>query len=51
MSVPAGFSSDGLPLTVQFVGAPHGESTLLALAAEIEQARSWLPRRPPAFDC
>ncbi len=38
-------------LAVQFVGAPHGESTLLALAAEIERERSWLPHRPAAFDC
>jgi amidase len=51
MSVPAGFSKQGLPLAVQFVGAPHGEPRLLALAAEIEAARSWVAHRPRAFDC
>jgi amidase len=51
MSVPAGFSADGLPVAVQFVGAPRGESTLLALAAEIERERSWPAHRPAAFDC
>jgi amidase len=51
MSVPAGFSKHGLPLAVQFVGAPHGERTLLALAAEIEAARSWVAHRPREFDC
>jgi len=50
-SVPAGFSKEGLPLAVQLVGAPHAERTLLALAAQIEEARSWLPHRPPGFDC
>ena len=51
MSVPAGFSKHGLPLAVQFVGAPQGEPTLLALAAEIERERPWPAHRPAAFDC
>jgi amidase len=50
-AVPAGASSDGLPLSVQLVGAPRGEGTLLALAAQIEAARSWLPHTPPGFGC
>ena len=50
-SVPAGFDPQGLPLAVQLVGQPHAEGTLLALAEEIEQSRSWLPHRPRAFDC
>ena len=40
-SVPAGFSSDGLPLAVQIVGRSHDEGTLLALAAQIEAERLW----------
>jgi amidase len=48
-SVPAGFTSDGLPLAVQLVGRPHGEGTLLALSEEIEAARPWGPHRPAAF--
>jgi amidase len=51
MSVPAGFSRHGLPLAVQFVGAPYQERTLLSLAAQIEAARPWVPHRPRAFDC
>ncbi|MFL5893497.1 MAG: amidase [Thermoleophilaceae bacterium] len=46
-SVPAGFSSDGLPRAVQLVGRAHDETTLLSLAAQIESARPWADRRPP----
>jgi amidase len=46
-SVPAGFDGDGLPLAVQLAGRPRDEATLLALAAQIEQARPWADRRPP----
>jgi amidase len=45
-SVPAGFDHDGLPLAVQLVGRPDDEATLLALAAQLEQARPWAHRRP-----
>ncbi|MEA2481584.1 MAG: amidase, partial [Thermoleophilaceae bacterium] len=47
-SVPAGFDEEGMPTAVQIVAGPGGEATLLALAAEIEQARPWADRRPPA---
>jgi amidase len=47
MSVPAGFSEDGLPLAAQIVGRPHAEATLLSLAAQIEAGRPWADRRPP----
>jgi amidase len=47
-SVPAGFDADGMPMAVQLVARPDGEATLLALAAQIEQARPWAHRRPPA---
>ena len=46
-SVPAGFDADGMPMAVQLVGRPGDEATLLALAAQIEQARPWAHRRPP----
>ena len=46
-SVPAGMSSDGLPLAVQLVGRPGAEATLLSLAAQLEAARPWADRRPP----
>jgi amidase len=46
-SVPAGFDRRGLPLAVQLVARPDDEATVLALAAQIEQARPWADRRPP----
>jgi amidase len=46
-SVPAGFSPDGLPLSVQIVGRPEDEGTLLSLAAQLEAERPWADRRPP----
>ena len=48
-SVPAGFDADGLPRAVQFVARPNDEATLVALAAQIEDARPWTQDRPPAF--
>jgi amidase len=46
-SVPAGYNDDGLPLSVQIVGRPEDEGTLLSLAAQIEAERPWADRRPP----
>jgi amidase len=47
MAVPAGFSQEGMPLSVQIVGRPGDEATLLSLAAQIEAERPWSGRRPP----
>ena len=46
-AVPAGFTAEGLPLSVQLVGRPDDEDTLLSLAAQIEAERPWADRRPP----
>jgi amidase len=46
-AVPAGFTREGLPLSVQLVGRPDDEATLLSLAAQIEAERPWADRRPP----
>ena len=46
-AVPAGLDPEGLPLSVQLVGHPHAEATLLSLAAQIEAERPWAQRRPP----
>jgi amidase len=40
-SIPAGMSANGLPLAVQLIARPHDEPTLLAVAAQLEQARPW----------
>jgi amidase len=47
ISLPMFDGDDGLPLGVQLVGRPAGESELLALAAQVEAARPWADRRPP----
>ena len=48
ISLPLFAGDDGLPLGVQLVGRPAGEGPLLALAAQLEAARPWAARRPPA---
>jgi amidase len=48
-SVPAGFGSDGLPRSVQIVGRPNDEATLLSLAGQIEAERHWAQSRPAEF--
>ncbi len=47
MAVPAGFSAEGMPLSVQIVGRPGDEATLLSLAGQIEAERPWADARPP----
>jgi amidase len=37
---------EGLPVGVQIIGRPGAESTLLALAAQIEAAKPWGQQRP-----
>lgn len=46
MAVPLHWSEQGMPFGAQFA-APYGdEATLLALAAQLEQAAPWSDRRP-----
>jgi amidase len=45
--VPIGFGEDALPTSVQIVGKPLGEDTLLQVAGQIEAARPWAHQRPP----
>lgn len=45
-AVPFGWTADGLPIGVQFVGRFGDETTLLKLAAQIEAARPWANFRP-----
>ena len=49
-SVPAGWTDEGLPLSVQLVGRPNDEGTLLSLAAQLESETGWPERRPPTED-
>ncbi|MHB8532204.1 MAG: amidase [Solirubrobacteraceae bacterium] len=48
-ALPAGFSATGLPLSVQLVGRPADEATLLSLAGQLEAERPWAQRRPARF--
>jgi amidase len=45
--VPWGLDGDGIPTSVQLVGKPFDEATLLSLSAQLEAARPWVQRRPP----
>ncbi|HVL32168.1 MAG TPA: amidase [Actinomycetota bacterium] len=49
ISVPAGFSPDGLPVGVQLVGDAAAERTIISAAAQLERARPWTERRPPIW--
>jgi amidase len=46
-AVPWGLDRNGVPLSIQLVGRPNDEATLLAVGAQIEAARPWAQRRPP----
>lgn len=41
MSLPAGFSSSGLPIGLQLIGKPFGEETILRAGHAFEQATEW----------
>lgn len=47
ITVPCGFSKDGLPIGLQIAGPAFGEATVLALAYAYQQSTDWHSRRPP----
>ncbi|NBC95857.1 MAG: amidase, partial [Deinococcus-Thermus bacterium] len=47
LSLPLGWSRDGLPLGMQLVGPIGGEARLLKVGADLERAMPWSDRRPP----
>jgi amidase len=47
VAVPWGLDRDGVPLSIQLVGRPSDEATLVTLSAQIEATRPWAHRRPP----
>ncbi|MGH7781907.1 MAG: amidase [Candidatus Binataceae bacterium] len=49
ITLPGGFSREGLPIGFQIVGRPAGEFDLIALAAQYEAARPWRHLYPQAF--
>lgn len=46
ISVPCGFTSEGMPVGLQVVGPEFGESQILRVAAAYEQATGWHNRDP-----
>jgi amidase len=49
VSVPLHWTADGLPVGTMLVGRPADEPTLLALSAQLEEARPWRDRHPAAW--
>jgi aspartyl-tRNA(Asn)/glutamyl-tRNA(Gln) amidotransferase subunit A len=46
MNIPAGWSSDGMPIGVSILGRPDAEPTLFAIASLWETATGYRPRHP-----
>ena len=47
LSLPCGFSEEGLPLSLQIAGRPFEEATVLRAGHAYEQATEWHTRQPP----
>ena len=47
VSVPAGFTRDGLPIGLQIVGRRFDDAGVLRAAAAFERCRPWIAERPP----
>jgi aspartyl-tRNA(Asn)/glutamyl-tRNA(Gln) amidotransferase subunit A len=47
LAMMAGLSSDGLPLSVQFVGRYFDDATVLRVAEAYERGTEWHKKRPP----
>jgi len=46
LELPNGFGSNGLPLGMQILGRPFGETTILRVGHAYERATDWHTRRP-----
>jgi aspartyl-tRNA(Asn)/glutamyl-tRNA(Gln) amidotransferase subunit A len=47
ISIPCGFTTDGLPLGLQITGPAGRDDTVLSLASAYQQVTDWHTRRPP----
>lgn len=46
ISIPCGFTDDGLPVGLQLIGPKWSEATLLAISFAFQEATDWHNRRP-----
>ncbi len=49
INVPAGFTSEGLPIGVQLMGPANSEPLLVSLAAELEALGGWAAKQPEVW--
>jgi amidase len=49
VNVPAGFTSEGLPIGVQLMGPANSEGMLISLAAELEAVCGWSTKQPTVW--
>jgi aspartyl-tRNA(Asn)/glutamyl-tRNA(Gln) amidotransferase subunit A len=47
ITLPCGFTKDGMPIGLQISGPPFGEVNVFALAHAYQEATEWHKRRPP----
>lgn len=50
ISIPCGFTAEGLPAGLQITGPAGRDDAVLALAEAYQKATDWHSRRPPAVD-
>lgn len=48
VSMPVGFSADGLPMGMQIAGPAHADLSVLAIARACESLTQWTQRNPPS---
>jgi amidase len=46
IALPVGFDHQGLPMSVQLIGKPAAEATIIKLAAQLEAVNPWIGKRP-----
>ncbi|MGH3635322.1 amidase [Mycobacterium sp.] len=49
INIPAGFTSEGLPIGVQLMGPANSEPLLVSLAAELEAVIGWAAKQPDVW--
>jgi aspartyl-tRNA(Asn)/glutamyl-tRNA(Gln) amidotransferase subunit A len=49
IAIPAGFTKNGLPLSLQLIGHPFHEAMVYRIAQAYERATAWTERHPPGL--